>query len=320
MHFVVDFWLFASVLCLVSDSAAEKSFYQKNRHILELNHRTFDDYVFESNHTSIIEFYAPWCGYCKQFKPEFKKAAGLANSFAQFGAVNCDLEGNKQLCANMNIKGFPTIKVFKPPKSFHEDDERTFQFITDVYSGERDANRLVDHVKGKVRNLTKKIVSSKLPSLLKSGSSTVLLITDAQTVPPLYKGLAIDFDNYPRFLYTTAASKKARDDIKDILGIEEKLKGNTLVYISEDGTVTVHDGLIDRESMGEFLSQFSEPLDGPQSERYNVIMGLKSGKFKTFTQYEKLKRKKQRKMKKQQQMEEASLEEERGDLPLKDEL
>lgn len=315
MHLAADFIAFLLFSLYAEVTAADRGFYEKSRHILELNQRTFDDYVFESNHTSIIEFYAPWCGYCKEFKQEFKKASSMANAFAQFGAVNCDLEENKQLCARNNVKGFPTIKVFRPPKKFREETERTFQFFSDVYNGERNANRLVDHVKGKVRNLTKKTLSSKLPLLMESGTRNVLLVTNEQSVPPLLKGLAIDFENEATFHYITAKTKKARDDIKEILGVKEKLKGNTLLYIDENGEINVYDGLIERDGMGEFLSQFLAASDGPQSERSNIIMGLKSGKFKSFTQYEKMKRKKQRKLKKKM-MQESEKEED----PVKDEL
>lgn len=286
------------LLVLAAQGAASGNFYDRSRSVMELTHRTFDDYVFESNHTTVVEFYAPWCGYCQQFKGDFKKAAGLAGAFAQFAAVNCDLESNKALCAANNVKGFPTIKVFRPPKKFSQ-EERMFQYLVDVYSGERNANRLVDHVKGKVRNLTRKVVPSKLPAVLEAGTPSVVLVTDANMVPPTYKGLAIDFGAAVPFHYVSANSKKARDAIRDMLGTNHKLRGNSLLYVREDGTVDVYEGIMERSDMGEFLANYMVPLEGPQSERANVLMGIKQGKFKSFTQYEKMKRQKQRKVKKQ---------------------
>lgn len=287
----------AALGATVQAAGQPASFYAKSRHVMELDARTFDDFVFDSNHTTIVEFYAPWCGYCQQIKQDFKKAAQLTNGFAQFAAVNCDQDVNKQLCARNNVKGFPTIKTFKPPKKFKPEPERQFQYVQDVYSGERNANRLVDHAKGRMRNLVKKATLSKLDELLTSGKQSILLVTEEQLVPALFKGLAIDFEgNDCPFNYIVANSKNARDKIKDALKVSQKLKGNALMHVSDTGVVTVYDGIFERDDMSEFLAQYLTPMEGPQSERDRIVMGIKSGKIKSFSQYEKMKRQKQRKM------------------------
>jgi protein disulfide-isomerase A6 len=47
------------------------------------------------------------------------------------GAIDCDVENNKGLCAMYEIKGFPTIKVFSPEL---KKNKRTGQ-LTKVPSG-----------------------------------------------------------------------------------------------------------------------------------------------------------------------------------------
>lgn len=39
-----------------------------------LNSETFEDFVTSNKH-ALVQFYAPWCGHCKQFRHEFLKAA-----------------------------------------------------------------------------------------------------------------------------------------------------------------------------------------------------------------------------------------------------
>jgi len=43
--------------------------------VVDLNPANFDRLVIQSDNVWIVEFYAPWCGHCQQFVPEYSKAA-----------------------------------------------------------------------------------------------------------------------------------------------------------------------------------------------------------------------------------------------------
>eukprot|EP00466_Bigelowiella_natans_P013689 jgi/Bigna1/25904/gw1.63.31.1 len=60
----------------------------------------------------MVEFYAPWCGHCKQLAPHWKK--GRLMQFigqVKFGMVDATQE--QQLASRYGIRGYPTIKFFK---------------------------------------------------------------------------------------------------------------------------------------------------------------------------------------------------------------
>lgn len=81
--------------------------------VVKLTDANFDRTVMQSNDIWMVEFYAPWCGHCKNLAPEWKLAAKqLKNS----GVVLADVDAtvHQTLASKFQIKGFPTIKYFMP--------------------------------------------------------------------------------------------------------------------------------------------------------------------------------------------------------------
>merc|ERR1719343_1617294 len=71
----------------------------------------------------VVQFYAPWCGHCKQFKPMFIQLAKGFKGIVKFGLVDGTEQGIGDVLANeYNISGFPTVKIFgadkKNPKTY----------------------------------------------------------------------------------------------------------------------------------------------------------------------------------------------------------
>ena len=54
------------------------------------------------------------CGHCENLAPAYTKAAEHMAGIFTFAAVDCDDHANRALCAEFDIKGFPTIKFMKP--------------------------------------------------------------------------------------------------------------------------------------------------------------------------------------------------------------
>ncbi|MFZ4179589.1 thioredoxin [Streptomyces sp. SudanB66_2053] len=76
---------------------------------VELTKENFDQTVTD-NEFVLIDFWAEWCGPCKQFAPVYEKAAE-DNPDLVFGKV--DTEAQPELAAAFGIQSIPTLMIVR---------------------------------------------------------------------------------------------------------------------------------------------------------------------------------------------------------------
>lgn len=77
----------------------------------------FRKQVLESDSISMIQFYAPWCGHCKQFAPLYGELATILKGIVNVGAVDASSDGPlKRIASDYGVNGFPTVKLFGDDK------------------------------------------------------------------------------------------------------------------------------------------------------------------------------------------------------------
>ncbi|MDJ0333840.1 MAG: thioredoxin [Rhodoglobus sp.] len=74
-----------------------------------LTSEAFGDTVAKSGIT-LVDFWAEWCGPCRQFAPVFE-AASEANPDVTFGKV--DTEAERELSSAAGISSIPTLMAFR---------------------------------------------------------------------------------------------------------------------------------------------------------------------------------------------------------------
>ena len=78
---------------------------------IEFNGDNFQNEVLSSDQPVLVDFWAPWCGPCKQLGPVIDELAGEYEGKAKIGKVNVD--NNQDLAAQFGIRGIPTVILFK---------------------------------------------------------------------------------------------------------------------------------------------------------------------------------------------------------------
>ncbi|OIW29629.1 disulfide isomerase [Coniochaeta ligniaria NRRL 30616] len=100
--------------------------------VLDLIPNNFDDVVLKSGKPTLVEFFAPWCGHCKNLAPVYDDLAQVfefAKDKVQIAKVDADAE--KSLGKRFGVQGFPTLKWFDGKSATPSD-----------YSGGRDLESL----------------------------------------------------------------------------------------------------------------------------------------------------------------------------------
>ncbi|MFZ5621600.1 MAG: thioredoxin [Pseudomonadota bacterium] len=75
----------------------------------ELTKENFQD-VVGNNDFVIIDFWAPWCGPCRNFAPIYE-AASEKHADIVFGKVNTEEE--QELAGYFQIRSIPTLMIFR---------------------------------------------------------------------------------------------------------------------------------------------------------------------------------------------------------------
>ncbi|GAW11563.1 hypothetical protein ANO14919_009100 [Xylariales sp. No.14919] len=243
----------AAVAFLSALPTAQAGLYTKSSPVLQVDAKNYDRLIAKSNHTSVVEFYAPWCGHCQNLKPAYEKAAKNLDGLAKVAAVNCDEDENKQLCGMMGVQGFPTLKIVRPGK------KKGSKPIVEDYQGERSAKAIVNAVVDKINNHVKRVADKDIDTFLSTNNETAkaILFTEKGTTSALFRSLAIDFLD----VVTFAQVRDKESKVTKLFGIESY---PTLVLLpggDKDGLV--YQGEMKKLAMLEFLSQVGEPNPDP---------------------------------------------------------
>ncbi|ODV78696.1 thioredoxin-like protein [Suhomyces tanzawaensis NRRL Y-17324] len=271
--FFLHLWVLAAARALGDEYASDPNIY-------ELTPSNFDKVVHSTNYTTIVKFYAPWCGYCQQLKPVYTRLARLMHRDGQYAinvaSVNCDKDSNKALCAKYQVQGFPTLLVFRPPKHV-EGKKRAGKHATETYNGERNIKAMSSFLTSRLKNYVKKFPNLKgdvLKQWFKKDGPKLFLISNNAQISPMLKSLAIDFIDTVNFGMTSIKGKTVKDVI-EVNGKELEIDTAVpaLFYYDEANNALVKydktEKLNDKKSISQWIMDVTGhiPLEGSLSKK-----------------------------------------------------
>jgi protein disulfide-isomerase A6 len=81
--------------------------------VLDLTPKNFDDVVLKSGKPALVEFFAPWCGHCKNLAPIYEElATNYLYAKDKVTIAKVDADAHKSLGKRFGVQGFPTLKWF----------------------------------------------------------------------------------------------------------------------------------------------------------------------------------------------------------------
>lgn len=137
----------------------------------------------------LVEFYAPWCGHCKNLEPEYEKAAdALAAEGSKYKLAKVDATEEKTAAQTYGVKGFPTLKWFTGADNIQE------------YDGPRESKGIVDWIK----SITGPAVLEEAPPADATGATITLYGSE---LPEWFSTVAKKFRKKGKFYYQAGSSK-----------------------------------------------------------------------------------------------------------------
>lgn len=89
-----------------------------SENVIAVSDDEFESKVKKSDKAVLVDFWAPWCGPCKQIAPILEDVAGDYKGRLIVAKINVD--DNTKYAGEYGVRGIPTLILFKNGEKVHQ--------------------------------------------------------------------------------------------------------------------------------------------------------------------------------------------------------
>ncbi|KNA13611.1 hypothetical protein SOVF_115100 [Spinacia oleracea] len=212
--------------------------------VVVLTKTNFDEFI-NNNKYVMVEFYAPWCGYCRQLVPEYAAAATeLKEGGSDVVVAKVDAIQESELADKFNVDGFPTL----------------FFFVDGVhrsYEGDRTKDGIVSWLKKKTGHAVQNVTTTEeAEAILLAEAKLVVAFVDSLTGPESEEVDAAAKQEDDLNFYQTSNPQVAQ-----VFQIDSNAKRPVLVLLKKEfQKLSLFHGDFSKSAIVEFVSSNKHPL------------------------------------------------------------
>ncbi|GAA5837761.1 hypothetical protein JCM11251_002316 [Rhodosporidiobolus azoricus] len=192
----MKFSLSVAALSLLASASTALAGLEDAKYSTVLNSGNIDSTLASQSEGTLVAFFAPWCGHCKNLEPVWTKVAQAfeGDDRCKVAHFNADEPANKPVAQKYGVSGYPTLKFIQPASKGGavEDyrgarsEEALLAFLNEKCGTHKLPGGLLGDLAGRIPSLDS-LASLYLhptatrPDLLASASSIASSLTDSSS-------------------------------------------------------------------------------------------------------------------------------------------